>query len=193
MAGLAALTAAGGAMKYIRRNRWTWYVIGGLALVGVGFYIARSHGTRIKAVFESTSTVATEKTETVLANANIIITATGGRTEVTLDEFGVPNRITNEGGELHVQAIIATSRSTSGSMARTETTSSSFESSGPSRTWEWGVRAGGEYGRDGWTVPVGLERRLFGSLGVEASANVPIEGDDILKRTRFGAAIRARF
>ncbi len=193
MVGLAALTAAGGAMKYIRRNRWTWYVIGGLALVGAGFYLARAHGSKIKSAFTSTSKVETTKTETVLANANIIITATGGRTEVTLDQFGVPTRITNDGGELHVQAIIATSRSTSGSMARTETTASSYESSGPSRAWEWGVRAGGEYGRDGWTVPLGIERRLVGSLGVEASANVPIEGDDILKRTRFGAAIRARF
>lgn len=181
-------------LKYVRKNPWTWYAAGGLALVALGAVLFSARGQTVKATSTHQSSSKRQTQEVVLANADLVITATGGTTRVRFDENGVPCEITNEGGKLEVQARITMSRSTSGRLELAESSSSSFESSGPSgSSWEWGVRAGGEYGRDGWTVPIGLERRLFGSVGVEASANVPIEGADILDRTRFGAAIRARF
>lgn len=190
---LPVVSIASSALGYVRKNRWTWYVGAGLACVIAGAWLFSAKGQEIKSMWKRTETVRSEKSETVLANANIVIVATGGKTEIELDENGVPKRIVNEGGELRVQAVIDLTRSSSGMIARTEESVSSYEFSGDAEGWGWGGRAGAEFGREGTSVGLGLERRLFGSLGIEGSVNVPIADEDRLKRTRCGVALRARW
>lgn len=189
----AAATAFYSAFRYVRKNRWTWYVGGALLCVVLGAWLFSAKGQEIKSAWKRAVKTESAKAEVVLSNANILVVATGGKTEIVLDSNGVPNRITNEGGQLKVQAVIDMTRSSSGSLARTEETSSSYQFSGRASSWEWGARAGAEWGRDGWSVPVRIEKRLIGGIGAEASANVPIEGDEKLRRTRLGLALGARW
>lgn len=177
--------------KYCRRNRWTWYVVGALVILGLGYYLAASKipaiSSKISQVFKSWTT----NEKIVVANANVVITATGGVTKITFDANGIPDSVTNEGGTLHVQAIVDTERKEKEKIEIAATTTSEYQESGRDRG-RWGARVGVTCGRSPLRLEAGVSRRILGPFGIEVNLSAPKDVQSF-DEVRAGLAVTGRW
>ena len=195
MSGLLALGAVKGARRFIKKHPAALWIAGGLLVL---FVLVAAWRSRVHVESEITSSMSRDQgqSETVLSNADLVVTATGGVTRIRFDANGMPVEITNEGGTLHVQAKVSLSRSTSGELHEASASASSYSGSGPARGWSWGGRAGVEFRGGSTHAAVGLEKQLLGQLGVEGSVSVPVDAHDLkdaARRSRLGLALHVRF
>jgi hypothetical protein len=178
-----------GVLGYCRKNRWTWYAGGILALLAVGYYFGGIR--KVVSSAESFLNRLTTSEKIVVSNANLLAVATGGVTIVTLDANGAPREIRNEGGTLRVEATIASNQKTTEQIRETLRSTSKFEESGRAaggESWTWAGRLG--YGLAGPdpAISLGVTRRVVSilgvDLGVELAGSVPrnLEGASDLRR-----------
>jgi hypothetical protein len=139
-----------------------------------------------------------KKTErTVLATADVVITAEGGETEVVLDASGAVRAIKHQGGTLRVQARSSASTHEDSDVTDEASSSTSYESSrsGPTRRSAFGIQIGAAVLQGGiGQVDVGLKigRILFLDVGAGVVGQMPIEKAST-ERRRIGARIYASF
>jgi hypothetical protein len=161
----------GGVWRYVKANRWTWYVIGFALVLALGYYLSASRIPALKATVEQIVKSWTTTEKVVLSTANVVITATGGVTEVEL-VAGVPVKVRNEGGTLHVQADIKAESNEKTKVKVATVTTSEYQESGR-EAGKWGARVGVEVGRSPLRLEAGVSRRIIGPFGVEVSASIP--------------------